>query len=300
MSMDKPRTRWTPILLVVVPVWLIVSASVGIWLLFRHEKKEAEKEQARFSQAVSTPLLTDDLKKIVGVIGERNVSSETAATNLSRMASMIEGILGPSNTGYTVKKQRGPASWPLLQITIRGKDGGPPVWVVTSYDSRPGSKGAEANASGVAATIAAAQALAAETPARAVHFIFLPHANDPESPILDNAMILRDLLRETPPSALLVVEAMGGGESLWLTSRDTTAVPLSKVDGLGKVVGAEVACLGEDHDLASVLTELDQPAVRVSTRPILTPDEMDDREPFAPTVAASAGRLVELIKRLAN
>ena len=52
-------------------------------------------------------------------------------------------------------------------------------------------------------------------------------------------------------------------------------------------------------DLASVLFEMNLPAVRVATRPILTPDEADDREPFAPTVAASAGRLVELIRRLA-
>lgn len=299
MTSEKRRTRWTPILLVVIPVWLVLSASVGIWLLFKHEKKEAEKEQARFSQAISTPLLTDDLKKIVNVIGERNVSSEAAAANLSRMASMIEGILGPSNTGYAVTKHRGPAKWPLLQISIRGKSEEQPVWVVTSYDSPPGSRGAEANASGLAATIAAAQALASDKPARPIHFIFLPHANDPESPILDNALLLRDLLIKNPPSALLVVEAMGAGESLWLTSRDTGASPLSKITDLGKVVGAEVACLGEDSDLASVLFELEQPAVRVATRAILTPGEADDREPFAPTVSASAGRLVELIRRLA-
>lgn len=299
MTSEKLRTRWTPILLVVIPVWLVLSASVGIWLLFKHEKKEAEKEQARFSQAISTPLLTDDLKKIVNVIGERNVSSEAAAANLSRMASMIEGILGPSNTGYAVTKHRGPAKWPLLQISIRGKSEEQPVWVVTSYDSPPGSRGAEANASGLAATIAAAQALASDKPARPIHFIFLPHANNPESPILDNALLLRDLLTKNPPSALLVVEAMGAGESLWLTSRDTGASPLSKITDLGKVVGAEVACLGEDSDLASVLFELEQPAVRVATRAILTPGEADDREPFAPTVSASAGRLVELIRRLA-
>jgi hypothetical protein len=39
------------------------------------------------------------------------------------------------------------------------------------------------------------------------------------------------------------------------------------------------------------------PAVRVATRPLLTPDEKDDRLPFAPTVAASTGRLIELIRR---
>lgn len=299
MSEPKRRPRWTVVLLVVLPIWLVASASVGIWLLFRHEKKEAEVQQARFSQAVSTPLLADDLKKIVTVIGERNASSETAAANLSRMSSMIDGLLGPSNTGYEVKKQKGPATWPILHVAIRGKSDESPLWVVTSYDSPPGSKGAEANATGLAATIAAAQALAGEKPARSIHFAFLPHANDPESPILETATIFRDMLKENPPSSILCVEAMGSDESLWLTSRNTEAAPLSKIQDLGKVVGAEVACLGEDSDLASVLFEMNQPAVRVATRPILTPGEADDREPFAPTVAASAGRLVELIRRLA-
>ena len=299
MTEIKRRPRWATVLLVVLPLWLVLSASVGIWLLFRHEKKEAEVQQARFSQAVSNPLLADDLKKIVTVIGERNASSETASANLTRMASMIEGVLGPSNTGYEVKKQRGPADWPILHISIRGKSTESHIWVVTSYDRPPGSKGAEANASGLAATIAAAQALAGEKPARSIHFAFLPHANDPESPILETATIFRDLIRENPPSSILCVEAMGSDESLWLTSRDTSAPALQKIKDLGKAVGAEVACLGEDSDLASVLFEMNLPAARVATRPILTSGEADDREPFAPTVAASTGRLVELIRRLA-
>jgi hypothetical protein len=272
---------------------------VGIHLLLKHERKESEKEQARFSQAISIPLLSDDLKKIITVIGERNVSSETAQTNLSRTASMIEGLLGPSNTGYAIKKHRGPANWPLLQATIRGKSEESPVWIVTSYDSRAGSRGAEANGSGLAATLAVAQALASEKPENSIHFLFLPHANDLESPVLDSAMIFRDLTKANPPKAILAIEAMGSGETLWMTSRDTTAFPLQKIDGLGKIIGAEVACLGEDTDLASVLSQLDLPAVRIATRAIVTEEESDDREPFPPTVAASAGRLVELIRRVA-
>ncbi|HVJ46957.1 MAG TPA: M28 family peptidase [Luteolibacter sp.] len=300
MSSEKRRFRWAPLLLFIIPVWLILSATVGIWLLFRHEKKQAEIEQERFSQAVSSDLIADDLKKLVTVLGERNTSSDSAAATLTRTASMIEGLLGPSNIGYPVKRHRGPASWPILQVTIKGTSAENPVWVIASYDSRPGSPGADANASGVSAAIAAAQALAAEKPVKPIHFAFIPHANDPESPVLETADELIKLLRENKPSAILVVEAMGSGESLWLTSRDTEATPLSKIDGLGKVVGAEVACLGEDSDLASVLFEMNQPAVRVATRAIVTPGEPDNREPFAPTVAASTGRLIELIHRLAR
>lgn len=300
MNSEKPRRRWTPALLVILPVWLILSAIVGLWLLFQHDKKEEQKEQARFAQSVSTPLLGDDLKKIVSIIGDRNPSSEAAEVNLSRMASMIEGLLGPSNTGYAVTKHRGPSNWPILQVTLRGKSEEDPVWVITSYDSRPGSRGAEANATGLAATFAAAQAMALDKPTRPIHFAFLPHANDPESPVAENALILRDLIQAKPSSSVLVVEAMGAGETLWITSRDIDAYPLSKVEGLGKIVGAEVACLGEDSDLASVLFEMKIPAVRIATRAILTPDEMDDREPFPPTVSASTGRLVELLRRLSS
>lgn len=300
MTQKKSRTRWTAVFLVVLPLWLILSASVGIWLLFRHERKQEEQEQARFSHAVSIPLLSDDLKKIVTLIGERNPSSAASAANLSRMASMIEGLLGPSNTGYTVRKHRGPSEWPILQVSVAGKSGHDPLWIVTSYDSPAGSRGAEANATGLAATLAAAQAVAADKPARTIHFTFTPHANDPDSPVVEGARILSSLLRQPAPSALLVVEAMGGGEALWLTSRDTAATPLDHAGSLGEVIGAEVACLGEDSDLASVLFEMGFPAVRVSTRPIVLTNEPDDREPFAPTVAASSGRLVELIRRLAK
>jgi len=300
MSVEKPPRRWTPILLVIIPVWLIASASVGIWLLFRHEKKEAEKEQERFAREVSTPSLGDDLKKIVTVIGDRNPSSAEGAANLSRMASMVEGLLGPSNMGYPVKRHRGPGEWPILEAVAKGASEDDPVWVVASYDSRPGTRGGEANGSGVAATLATAQALAGDKPSHPIHFLFLPHANDPESPVVETAEIVKDWIgKHATPAAVLVVEAMGGGETLWLTSRDTEASALTKVDGLGKVVGAEVACLGEDGDLASVLFEMQLPAVRVATRPILIPGEADDREPFAPTVSASTGRLVELVRRLA-
>ena len=212
---------------------------------------------------------------------------------------MIEGLLGPSNTGYAVRKTRGPADWPILQVSLTGqKPDAPAVWVITSYDSRAGSRGAEANASGFAATLAAAQALARDKPKVPVHFIFLPHSNDPDSPVVETAAKFVELAKPAgPPRAILCVEAMGAGEPLWLTSREVTAAPLNLVSGLGAVYGAEVVCLGEDTDLASILFEMNLPAVRVSTRPLVTAAVADDRLPFAPTVAASTGRLIELIRR---
>lgn len=298
MSHPK-RSRWVTVMLVLLPLWLVGSGAGALWYYFHREKKQSLVEQERFVQAVSVPLMTDDLRKIVEVIGERNASSQTAAANLSRTTSMIEGLLGPANTGYPVRKSKGPADWPLLQVTLAGKKpDAPAVWVLASYDSRAGSRGAEANATGLAATMAAAQALARDKPNAPVHFMFLPHSNDPDSPVVETAAKFLELAKPSgPPRAILCVEAMGAGEPLWLTSRDVDASPLALVTGLGAVYGAEVVCLGDDTDLASILFEMNLPAVRVSTRPLVIAGEQDDRLPFAPTVAASTGRLIDLIRR---
>lgn len=273
-----------------------------MWYYFHQERKSELLEQERFATTVSEASLQDDLRKIVEIIGERNGSSEKAAANLGRMAAMIEGTLGPANTGYTVRRMAGPAEWPLLQVTLRGsgdKDSvDNPVWVISSYDSRPGSPGVEANGTGVAAALAAAQALAEEKPVNSVHFLFIPHSNDADAPIVETATQVKALVADS--RQILCVESMGAGESLWLTSRDVSAQPLEKVSGLGKVRGSEVVCLGEDQDLASVLFELNIPAVRVATRPMLLPDESDASIGDPVLLSASTGRLVELIRRCAG
>lgn len=286
-------------LLCLLPAWLFVSGVGAIWYYFHLEEKKALVEQERFAKAVSIPLLKDDLRKIVEIIGERNASSETAAVGLSRMSSMIEGLLGSSNTGYAIQRINGPSKWPLIQVTLTGVSReAPPIWVVTSYDSRSGSRGAEANATGIAATIATAQALARDKPAASIHFVFLPHANDADSPVTATAAILMERIKLSgPPKALLCVESMGASELLWLTSRDLAALPLGSVSGLGAVYGADVVCLAYDSDLASTLFEMNLPAVRVATRSVIAATETDEALPFAPTVAASTGRLVELIRR---
>ena len=124
-----------------------------------------------------------------------------------------------------------------------------------------------------------------------------PKCNDPDGPILETATRFQEIA--TSPKSILCVEAMGARDDLWLTSRDTSASPLTLAQDLGSVRGAEVVCLGDDVDLASVLFEMGLPAVRVATRPIVTPNEPDDQPPSATTVAASAGRLIELIRRCA-
>lgn len=293
------RPRWVAWMLVILPLWLLVSGAVSIWYILNREKQEELAGQQRFARSVSESAIGDDMGKLVEIIGERHAFSPDAARNLSRAAAMIEGTLGPSNTGFIVKRERGPGDWPLLHVSIAGTNPGlPAVWVVCSYDSRPGRPGVEANATGIVAVLAAAQALADEQTRNGVHFAFVPHANDPESPVLETAGVLAKLIGNG--TAILCVEAMGAGEVLWLSSRDSAAAPLDLAQGLGMVRGAEVVCIGDDADLASVLFEMGLPAVRVATRPQLTARDADATLPPASVLAASTGRLVELIRRCAN
>jgi hypothetical protein len=291
--------KWLAVLLVVLPLWLLVSGAFAVYHQIIREYSLPDKERETYTRSVSADGIGDDLRKFLEIIGERHSGDETAARNLTRALAMVEGTLGPSNTGLETRRLEGPSDWPILVASIPGTIAdAPPVWVLATLDSRPGSPGAEANASGVAAVLAAAQALAGDKPQATIHFAFPPHGNDPESPIIETAERIH---RQTGKSAVvLCVEAMGSGEKLWLTSRDTSAAPLEKAAGLGSVRGAEVVCLGDDADLAGNLFEMGIPAVRVATRPMISPKEPDDRPPDAKTVAAAAGRLVELIRRCAR
>jgi hypothetical protein len=293
----RKRSRWVGLLLVILPLWLIASGGVAMWYFLHRDKKLETAEQQRFSRSVSEAALTDDMRKLVGIVGERNGASQHAAKNLTRAAAMIEGSLGPSNIGFAVRRTQGPADWPLLDVRIAGmKPDLPAVWVVCAYDSRPGSPGAEANASGVAATLAAAQALAGETMTASVSFAFLPHGNDPNSPVVETTRKLAKIAGK--PAAVLYVESMGSGEELWLSSRDDKAMPLAKAAGLGSVKSAETT--NGAADLVGTLFQADLPAVRVATRPLVSTTEADATLPAAATLAASTGRLVELIRRCAS
>ena len=175
---ETKRSNGVRLLLIALPVWLVASGAAAIWYFLHLEKEQAIEEQQRFARAVSIPMLEDDLRKTVEVIGERHNGSEKAAANLTNTASMIDGLLGPSNTGYSVRRDRGPADWPLLSVSVTGKKPElPALWIVSSYDSRPGSQGVEGNATGLAALLARDRRIAVATcntkmtnrPIRATH-----------------------------------------------------------------------------------------------------------------------------------
>lgn len=300
----RARPRWTTWLFIGLPVWLVLSAGFAIWFQLRKGADEtSDVPERRFVQMVSEKQVADDLEKLLGPIGERNGSSETSARNLGRAAAFISGSLGPSNTGYNVSRHRGPADWPLIEVSVPGtKTAAPPLWLVAAYDSPPVSPGAENNTSGVAALLAAARELAADETRIPIRLVFLPHFNDPDSPKLETARILLDHIGKSGgASRILCVETMGLSPSLWLTARDTQLIPPAEnLLNLATVHGAETVCLSDDSDLASLLHEIGLPALRIATGPVFPVSEAPEKLPAPDILTRSATALVELVRRLAN
>lgn len=297
------RDRRVFLLLWLLPLWLVASSGIGMWFYFRKQAATQQEEQMKFATQVSKEGLQKDMANLLDFVGERHGASPVGVQGMNRVAAMIEGSLGPGNAGYKVERVRAPeteaGSWPIFVATLPGTDGKvDPLWVIAGYDTRPDSPGAEANASGVASVLAAANAIANKKPHRAVSFAFLPHAYEPDSLVMETLEALRK--RMGTASEVLVVESTGAAKELMVSSRDAENRALVQVKGLGEVVGAESICLEDDFDLSSVLFETGLPAVRVATRPVVKFDEVDASAPDPAIHAASTGALVTLIGRLSD
>lgn len=293
---DEPvrKPRWLTWLLVILPAWCIVSTIAALWYYFHREERDAQVENERFAQAISIPMLEDDLNKIVQWIGPRNTASDAEKIQLSRAASMIEGLLGPTNTGYDVTKHRDVAEWPIMQVSLAGKNrDAAPLWIITSYDSPANSRGAETNASGLAATLAAAQATARDQPTRPVHFLFLPHAYHHAGSADESFEKIRTILTSNnSPYAVWWIEAMGTSEKIFIETNDSQQPWLH--------VAAGIAQNPLELPPAFFLQKLTEDGIdlnRISTQLGSIPAEQNERVPFAPTVAISSGKLVEMIRR---
>lgn len=290
--------RWYVVLLVGLPAWLVVSAVGALWWYFELEKREALTRQAAFAREISISSLADDLRKFTTLIGERHTGEGEPSVNLGRAASMIEGLLGPSNTGLEIQRVRGPGDWPLLETSIpAARPDAPSVWVLTGYDAPRGSRGGQFNASGLAAMLAAIQAAANDVPEKHLRFLFLPHVYDAEAPVPATLRIAAETLTARGEvDAVLWVEAMGAGSELQLSAKRPAELPADFLTDIGDVVPGGHG-LPEGEPVPVWLTDA---IVRVSTRgPYVPGDGGDDVAP--PTLTAdAAGKLLELLRRMAN
>ncbi|MFU8894340.1 MAG: hypothetical protein ACNA8L_12015 [Luteolibacter sp.] len=290
--------RWYPILLVGLPLWLACSAGGALWYYFHKQEREAEMRRAAFAREISVASLADDLRKFTVLIGERHSGEGEPSLNLMRAASMIEGVLGPSNTGLDIRRLRGPGNWPLLETSIPARRAGAKsVWVITGYDGPPGGNGGEFNASGLSAVIAAIQAAANDVPERHLRFLFLPHVHDPDAPVGDTLrMAAEAITARGEVDAVLWVEAMGTAPNLQLQANQPAALPIDQLADLGSVAAGT-------HGLEAyegVPPWLMEAVVRVSTRAPYVAGEADLDMPSPAIATDAAGKLLELLRRIAN
>lgn len=290
----NPVVRW---MLVLLPLWLVVSSLIGLGIWWRGERAGEGEEPVKFTTPVSARNLAGDLDKLQRFAPQRQVTSDAGRSGLSRASAMIQGSLGPGNAGYRVELWASGSSaqgeWPIVVASLPGDDR-EPLWVLAGYDTAP-QHPIEANTSGVVALLGVAGEVAGQALGRPVKFAFLPHLYDPEAPVLETLGAFLD--RAAPQTPILVVEAMGGGLPLVLSSRDQTVLDDPAVQGGGEVVGGEVLCLLEDSDPALLLADLGHSALRVATR---VSAEEPGRLPEPAGLAEATTKLGALLRALAR
>ncbi len=289
METEKPKRKpWVVLLLCGIPLWLLVSGGFGIWGYFRAQKAEQKKESARFATVVSASSLADDFRKLTVIIGPRSPGIEDGK-GLTRAASWIEGLLGPSNTGYKVQAEQvsEAGGWPILRIDLQGsEDTAAPLWILSPYDAPADAEGLADASSAVVATIAAAQAIAGEKPWRPVRFVFLPSGGNKA---IENAA-LKMIRGEAAPYAVLCIGPMRKGELLSVAATDSHPARVS----LG-ALGSSGAAAPVDATWVSSLSQADLPVGFIGSKPQL---QEGSQMPEPELMAASTGRLAELIRRL--
>jgi hypothetical protein len=303
MSATRKRVKWIPVILVGLPVWLVASTLVGLWLW--HQGSDEAEEPAKFSTSIEAGSVASDLRKLVDLAGPRHTADDDGRLGLTRAAAMIEGALGPSNAGYRVRTVAAPPvdgkSWPLIVARLPGGGQGEPLWLVTGYDQRPGGGGVEANATGVAALLAAAGEVALVEPRRPVYFAFLPHLYDPRAPVtgtLEDFKRLIDGESEggSDRGTVVVIESMGGARSLVASSRSSAALAAATADGAAAPVEFAAVAPEGARDVAATLVALELPVVRLATRAAVAADEADEEFPDPEAHAAASRELAAWLR----
>lgn len=300
---ESKRPRWAVLTLSLMPLWLGLSAGGAVWWSLRSDKQAEEERDQRFAMEMSVERIADDLRKLEEVIGPRGIDY---VENLNRAASMLEGILGPSNTGYRIQKIPSPLGAPILVAELKGSsDHDQSLWVIAPYDSPPG----KSDASAPAALVAVAQAMARDQLPVDIRFILLPYGHNPHAaatwlgPLNDDlpdaAMIFcLDTMRH--PSGLAVaapeladVIDRSAERAAGIDVEDTPREPmdLSPLSDSGFFTDDVPASL-----VAAELLEGHWPVIRVGSLNKSGQGEAPD----AANVAINSGKLVEWLRRAAR
>lgn len=229
------KSRWLVVCLSLIPLWLAVSAGVAVWWSLRDDKQEEEERNRRFAMEMSVERIADDMRKFVEVIGPRNAENPEA---LMRAAAMIDGTLGPSNTGYQIKRIPGPKEAPIIHLKISGSQkGSAPYWLISGYDTAYNSEEITAASSTVTAMMAIAQAMARDKPTPDIHFFFLPFGN--ASRIQSVKLLPKLLTQSEQPEGVFYLDGHNGlhrGANLTVYSTITQSDEIAALRGIGNIV----------------------------------------------------------------
>lgn len=303
----KRRWSWVKFLIVAVPVWLIVSGGLGLWAHFHYQEKERLEQTHAYRKDIDPASLADDFAKITQQIGARHHATEEGRVALQRMASMIEGALGPSNIGYEVKKLAGIESagvtFPLLTTDVLRRKTKEEIWLIVPYDSPKSLPRGGASASAVTVSFAVAQSLVGQPLERNVRFLYVPMAHADEQERLDMAARVQRLIGTSGGMIQILVlgSMVHSGEMIALT-RDAEQPLLRDAANLLAVSGDADICLQGDGEFSSLLFEMNLPAALLLKKPeIELSEQLEDGMQAPPRVLAqSAEQVVQVLWRMAG
>lgn len=290
MSEETPtnRSRWLVVCLSLIPLWLALSAGVAVWWALRSDDKEEEERNQRFAMEMSVERIAEDMRKLVEVIGPRDAEHPEA---LMRAAAMIDGTLGPSNTGYQIQRIPGPGEAPIIRANLTGKNkSAAPYWVIASYDASTDDEFLSSQSSSVTALIAIAQAMARDEPECGISFLFYPVGHDPKS---RGDEVTKSLLAVSePPKAVFYLGWMqAGGQLMAISPLDDESLEVKALQGIGIHV----------KDAAMVKTALEIQNCGLPTYFVISTTSTESKsDPSAANIAICAGKLVEWLRRAAR
>lgn len=294
------------ILIVAVPVWLLLSGGVGLWLHFHYQKKESQEQPHAYRKDINPESLVDDFTKITEQIGPRHAQTEQARVGLQRMASMIDGALGVNNIGYEVQRVAavgsGDGKTPLLMTDVLRRSTKEEIWLVVPYDSPTDMPRGSASASAVAVSFAVAQSLIAQPLDRNVRFLFVPAAFADEQMRLDIAAQVQRLIATSKAAVQVLVLGTMLHEGELVALMRQTGQPLAEAGKLVKVSEDATICLQGDGEFSALLHEMNLPAALLFKMPEQEMEASLEDGIKAPSavLAESAGQVVQLLRHLAT
>ena len=211
--MNQPRT--VRLFILGLPIGLIVGGIIAMILYFRDEADASGKVPGHTRREITRKELEAHVVMLSGKIGPRHMGAPDA---LKFTVNYIESTLGPGNLGYRVARHTyriGETDCHnlVLDLVAKGSERVAEIVLVGAhYDTVPATRGADDNASGVAACMELARAFANTRQQRSLRFVFFANEEPPyfQTKDMGSLVYARDCKRRGDEIvAMLSLETMG-------------------------------------------------------------------------------------------